>query len=73
MLGNRAHEGLQPPSNLEERKGLKETQHAAHVHSEAHPHCRRSLERQFTYRKRTDRVAFPLEYSPKVYQSVDRQ
>src|SRR6185503_7815420 len=38
MLGNRAHEGLQPPSNLEERKGLKEAQHAAHVHSAAHPH-----------------------------------
>ena len=35
MLGNRAHEGLQPPSNLEERKGLKEAQHAAHVHSAA--------------------------------------
>ena len=32
MLGNRAHEGLQPPSNLEERKGLKEAQHAAHPH-----------------------------------------
>ena len=32
--------------------------------------CWRSLERQFTYRKRTDRVAFPLEYSPKVYQST---
>ena len=38
MLGNRAHEGLQPPSNLEERKGLKKTQHAAHVRSAAHPH-----------------------------------
>ena len=38
MLGNRAHEGLQPPSNLEERKGLKEAQHAAHVHSAARPH-----------------------------------
>ena len=32
MLGNRAHEGLQPPSSLEERKGLKEAQHAAHSH-----------------------------------------
>ena len=32
MLGNRAHEGLQPPSNLEERKGLKEVQHTAHPH-----------------------------------------
>ena len=27
---------------------------------------------QFTYRKRTDRVAFPLEYSPKVYQSTEQ-
>ena len=35
-------------------------------------HCWRSLERQFTYRKRTDRVAFPLEYSPKVYQSMEQ-
>ena len=34
--------------------------------------CCRSLERQFTYCKRTDRVAFPLEYSPKVYQSTER-
>ena len=38
MLGNRAHEGLQPPSNLEESKGLKEAQHAAHVRSAARPH-----------------------------------
>ena len=38
MLGNRAHEGLQPPSNLEERKGLKEAQHTAYVHSAARPH-----------------------------------
>ena len=35
-------------------------------------HCWRSLERQFTYSKRTDRVAFPLEYSPKVYQSTEQ-
>ena len=35
-------------------------------------YCWRSLERQFTYRKRTDRVAFPLEYSPKVYQSMEQ-
>ena len=34
--------------------------------------CWRSLERQFKYRKRTDRVAFPLEYSPKVYQSTEQ-
>src|SRR6185437_16073824 len=32
MLGNWAHEGPRPPSNLEERKGLKEAQHAAHPH-----------------------------------------
>ena len=35
-------------------------------------YCWRSLERQFTYRKCTDRVAFPLEYSPKVYQSTEK-
>ena len=38
MLSNRDHEGLQPPSNLEESKGLKEAQHVAHVSSAAHPH-----------------------------------
>ena len=38
MLGNWAHEGLQPPSNLEERKGLKGAQHAAHVRSASRPH-----------------------------------
>jgi len=38
MLSNRAHEGLQPPSNLEERKRLKEAQRTAHVRSAAHPH-----------------------------------
>ena len=38
MLGNRAHEALQPLSKLEERKGLKEDQHAAHVLSAARPH-----------------------------------
>src|SRR6185437_15074421 len=32
MLGNWAHEGPRPPSNMEERKGLKEAQHAAHSH-----------------------------------------
>ena len=37
MLGNRAQKGLQPPFNLEERKGLKEAQHAAHVRSAARP------------------------------------
>ena len=34
--------------------------------------CWRSLERQFTYRKRTNHVAFRLEYSPKVYQSTEQ-
>ena len=38
MLGNRAHKGLQPPSNPEERKGLKKAQYTAHVHSAAHLH-----------------------------------
>ena len=38
MLGNRAHEGLQPPTNLKERKGHKEAKFAAQVHSAAHPH-----------------------------------
>jgi len=38
VLGNRVHEDPQPPSNLEERKGLKEAQHAAYVHSAARPH-----------------------------------
>ena len=42
MLGNRAHEALQPPSKLEERKGLEETQHAAHVLSVARPHPTRT-------------------------------
>ena len=37
-MGIQAHEGLRPPSDLEERKGLKEAQHAAHVRSAAHPH-----------------------------------
>ena len=38
MLGNRAHKSLQPHSNLEVRKGLKEAQYVAYVHSTAHPH-----------------------------------
>jgi len=40
MLGDRAYEGQQPPSNPEERKGLKETQFTAQEHSAAHayPH-----------------------------------
>ena len=43
MLGNWAHEAPQPPSKLEERKGLKEAQHAAHVRSAARPHPPRTL------------------------------
>ena len=42
MLGNRAHKGLQPPSNMGESKGLKEALHAAHVRSAAHPHLPRT-------------------------------
>ena len=38
MSGNRAHEGLQPPTNLKERKGHKEAKFTAQVHSAAHPH-----------------------------------
>ena len=38
----------------------------------ANPPCWHFLEPQFTYRKRTDRVAFPLEYSPKVYQPTEQ-
>ena len=38
MFGNRVHEYLQSPSNMEEKKGLKEAQHAAHIRSAAHPH-----------------------------------
>ena len=34
-------------------------------------HCWRSLAPRFVYRKRTVRVAFPLEYSPNVYQSTE--
>ena len=37
MLGSWAHEGLQSPSNPEERKGLKEARSTAQVHSAAHP------------------------------------
>ena len=42
MLNNQAHEGPQPPSILEERKGLKDAQHVAHAHSVAHPHSPRT-------------------------------
>jgi hypothetical protein len=37
MPGNRAHKGLQPPSDPKKRKGLKEAQSAAQEHSAAHP------------------------------------
>ena len=37
MIGKRAHKGQQSPSNPKERKGLKEAQSTAQVHSVAHP------------------------------------
>ena len=38
MLGDRARESLQSPSNPKEKKGLKEVQYATHVHCAARPH-----------------------------------
>ena len=32
MISDWAHKGPRPPSNLKERKGLKEAQRAAHSH-----------------------------------------
>ena len=54
--------------------GLCKKKNKRYIPKEGMPHasCWRSLERQFTYRKHTDRVAFPLEYSPKVYQSTEQ-
>src|SRR6185437_11961173 len=68
MLGNWAHEGLQPPSNLEESKGLKEAQHAAHVRSAAHPHPPRthgviSASLEATPRRK-GQTALPLTHPP---------
>ena len=36
VSSDRAHEGLQSPSDPKERKGLKKAQYAAHLHSTAH-------------------------------------
>ena len=36
VLSDRAHEGLQSPSDPKERKGLKKAQYASHLHSTAH-------------------------------------
>ena len=70
MLVNRAHEGLQPPSNLEESKGFKEAQYAAHIHSTAHPHPPRtrgaisvSLEDSPSRPSTAPRVSASLEFS----------
>ena len=79
MLGNRAHEGLQPPSNLEERKGLKETQHAAHVRSTARPHPLRtrgvisaSLEGSPPKPSTAPRASASLEGSEPALEKADR-
>ena len=79
MLGNQAHEGLQPPSNLEERKGLKEAQHAAHVRSAARPHPPRtrgvisaSLEGSPPKPSTAPRASASLEGSEPALEKADR-
>ena len=79
MLGNRAHEGLQPSSNLEERKGLKEAQHAAHIRSAAHPHPPRtrgvisaSLEGSPPKPSTAPRTSTSLEGSKPALEKADR-
>ena len=79
MLGNRAHKALQPPSKLEERKGLKEAQHAAHVLSAAHPHPPRthgvisaSLEGSLPKPSTTPRASASLEGSEPALEQADR-
>ena len=79
MLDNRAHEGLQPPSNLEERKGLKEAQHAAHVRSAVRPHPPRtrgvisaSLEGSPSKPSTTPRASASLEGSEPALEKADR-
>ena len=79
MLGNRSHEGLQPPSNLEERKGLKEAQHAAHVRSMARLHPPRtrgvisaSLEGSPPKPSTTPRASASLEGSEPTLGEADR-
>ena len=79
MLGNRAHECLQPPSNLEERKELKEAQYAAHIHSTAHPHPPRtrgvifaSLENSPSRPSTAPRVSASLKFSEPTLGGADR-
>jgi len=79
MLGNRAHEGLQPPSNLEERKGLKKAQYAAHICSAAHPHPPRthgvisaSLEGSPPKPSTAPRISASLEGSEPALEKADR-
>ena len=79
MLGNRAHEGLQSPSNLEERKGLKEAQYAAHVRSAARPHPPRthgvistSLEGSPSKPSTTPRASASLEGSEPALEIAER-
>ena len=79
MLGNRAHEGLQSPSNLEEMKGLKEAQHAAHVRSAARPHPPRTrgvisalLEGSPSKPSTTPRASASLEGSEPTLGEADR-
>ena len=79
MLGNRAHEGLQPPSNLKERKGLKEAQHAAHIRSAARPHPPRthgvisaSLEGSPPKPSTAPRASASLEGSEPALEKADR-
>ena len=72
MLGDRAHEGLQPPSNPKERKGLKEAQSTVQVHSAAHPHPPRtrgaisaSLEGLPPRPSKEPRISASLEAAPR--------
>ena len=79
MLGNQAHEALQPPSKLEERKRLKEAQHAAHVLSAARPHPPRtrgvisaSLEGSPPKPSTAPRASASLEGSKPALEKADR-
>ena len=79
MLGNRAREGPQPPSKLEEMKGLKEAQHAAHIRSTARPHPPRtrgvisaSLEGSPPKPSTAPRASASLEGSEPALEKADR-
>ena len=79
MLGNRAHKALQLRSKLEERKGLKEAQHAAHVRSAARPHPPRtrgvisaSLEGSPPKPSTVPRASTSLEGSEPAVEKADR-